>query len=445
MPVRDLRAAISHAARGGGLNDLRRALTERAAVLDKRGWIPDNWREDGTLRDERAVWSGDEQRETWGDKFVALEKALGEDDDDGWYYVWVQDMTDTEVIYCKGGDLFSAPYTIADGGAVTIGEPTLVRPVTEYVPLVTGEREQTAARPLVEWRRAKVANLKGLERRTFPAHAMELREIDADTWNLTGFACVYDTPYDMGFYVETVRSGAGRRTLGESPDVQLLINHTDLPLARTLPGTLRLEERAVPDMPGKTGLFVDADLDKQDPDAQRLQRKMARRDLDAMSFAFQVTDQEWSDDYSQRTIKTYSLHRGDVSVVNQGANPATFASIRSRDALAALSHAGPDVLLAALREWRDHTLLTVEDRAGKALSSATMETLTNVLNLVSVADDSLDEAQPLLAELMGVPNPDDPESAESEPDATDSARLLVLPDYTTRAQQRLAMLRRTGR
>lgn len=287
----------------------------------------------------------------------------------------------------------------------------------------------------LEWRKRKVANLKGLERRTFVTGGMELREADESTWNLTGFACVYDTPYDMGFYVETVRAGAGRRTLGEQPDVQLLINHTDLPLARTLPQTLRLDERPIPAMPGKMGLFVDADLDRQDPDAQRLQRKMARGDLDAMSFAFQVTDQEWSDDYSQRAIKGYSLHRGDVSVVNQGANPAASASIRSQDALAALHRVGPDILVAALQEWRDM-------RAGATLSAATMEVLTNVLNLVASADEAVDEAQPMLATLMGVPNPD-----ESEPDApgADDAQqqnAVVLPDFTTRARERLAILQR---
>lgn len=292
----------------------------------------------------------------------------------------------------------------------------------------------------LEWRKRKVANLKGLERRTFVTGGMELREADESTWNLTGFACVYDTPYDMGFYVETVRAGAGRRTLGEQPDVQLLINHTDLPLARTLPQTLRLDERPIPAMPGKMGLFVDADLDRQDPDAQRLQRKMARGDLDAMSFAFQVTDQEWSDDYSQRAIKGYSLHRGDVSVVNQGANPAASASIRSQDALAALHRTGSDALVGALVEWRDRTL---EIRAGATLSAATMEVLTNVLNLVASADEAVDEAQPMLATLMGVPNPDEP--APDAPEADDAVlqqNAVVLPDFTTRARERLAMLQR---
>jgi hypothetical protein len=42
-----------------------------------------------------------------------------------------------------------------------------------------------------------------------------------------------------------------------------------------------------------------------------------------MSFAFRVTRQQWSPDYDQRDILEVDLHRGDVSVVNFGANPAT--------------------------------------------------------------------------------------------------------------------------
>jgi HK97 family phage prohead protease len=263
-----------------------------------------------------------------------------------------------------------------------------------------------------------------------------LREKDDSTWNLTGYASVYETPYSVGFYEETISRGAAKRTLGENPDVQLLINHEGLPLARTRSGTLRLEER-------ERGLWVDADLDKLDPDAQRLQRKMARGDVDQMSFAFQVTDQDWNDDFTQRRIKSFSIHRGDVSVVNQGANDASVASVRSAEAIEGLRRCGPEAFVAALTEWRDHTLLTVEQRAGKSLSSATMEVLSQVLNLVAAADDAMDEAQPLLADLMGVPNPD-ADDVPDEPVTTEDvpARAAVLPDHTTRAAAGLALLLR---
>jgi hypothetical protein len=42
-----------------------------------------------------------------------------------------------------------------------------------------------------------------------------------------------------------------------------------------------------------------------------------------------VTGQSWSDDYSERNIEAVNLHRGDVSIVSFGANPATMAMVRS--------------------------------------------------------------------------------------------------------------------
>ena len=45
----------------------------------------------------------------------------------------------------------------------------------------------------------------------------------------------------MGGYTETIARGAFTKTLSERPDVQLLINHEGLPLARTTipPGQVR--------------------------------------------------------------------------------------------------------------------------------------------------------------------------------------------------------------
>jgi HK97 family phage prohead protease len=171
----------------------------------------------------------------------------------------------------------------------------------------------------------------GMERRSYPAE-FEVRGAPDGTggtrYSLTGYATVYGQSYQMvdkhGEYREQVRPGAGQRTLAQSPDVQLLINHTDLPLARTKSGTLRLTEDS-------RGLHVDADLDPTDPDVQRIQPKMKRGDLSEMSFAFRTTRQEWSDDYTRREIVEYNLHRGDVSLVTFGANPTTNAAMRAQD------------------------------------------------------------------------------------------------------------------
>ena len=82
-----------------------------------------------------------------------------------------------------------------------------------------------------------------------------------------------------------------------------------------------------------TGLLVRADLDATDPEVQMLSRKYRRGDLDGqMSFAFRVSDQEWSDDYRTRVIKSVALHRGDVSIVTHAANEGTTSVFRGDEA-----------------------------------------------------------------------------------------------------------------
>ncbi|WP_197745403.1 HK97 family phage prohead protease [Mycolicibacterium moriokaense] len=156
---------------------------------------------------------------------------------------------------------------------------------------------------------------------------------DSETLTLTGYASTFDD-YQMyggpsaGGWIERVDRHAFDETLRENPDLHLLVNHEGLPLARTRSGTLVL---SVDDH----GLKVVATLDRSDPDVQRLEPKMRRGDLTEMSFAFRVKAQTWSaapgfdDPESLRLIQQVDLHKGDVSVVNFGANSSTSATIRS--------------------------------------------------------------------------------------------------------------------
>jgi hypothetical protein len=232
-----------------------------------------------------------------------------------------------------------------------------------------------------------------VERRSVPFRGVELRAAPdgtgGDKLTFTGYACVTEQGYEMqdwlGPYDEVVRSGAFTKTLSEGADVPFLVNHQGLTLARTKSGTLRLAE-------DETGLHTEAELDPASPHVQALRSAMDRGDVDEMSFAFWVTRQQWSPDFTQRDILEVNLNKGDVSVVNYGANPATAgAQLNSRE------------LVAALREVRTGTTLTPE----------AMDTLGQVLQLISAADGAVDVAQPLLADVLGVPNPDcDPDMDE---------------------------------
>lgn len=228
----------------------------------------------------------------------------------------------------------------------------------------------------------------------------------------TGYACVTESPYTMcdwyGDYQEIVRAGAFTKTLSESPDVIFCLNHgwDGVPMARTKAGTHRLSEDS-------TGLAVEADLDGQRSDVYQVQSAMEAGELDAMSFAFWVVRQLWSPDYMQRDIQEADLDGGDSSVVTWPANPATTGTtaLRKKAAAALARSRVPALLVERAR---------AEKRAGATLSSATMTVLQEVLDLIAAADVAVDAAQPLLAELMGVPNPDDDGETASESDDTAS-------------------------
>lgn len=173
------------------------------------------------------------------------------------------------------------------------------------------------------------------EHRAIPIHRVELRAEANGQITLTGYASTFE-PYEMyggpaaGGWVEQIDKKAFTKTLRESPDLMLLINHEGMPLARTKSGTLKLSVDS-------HGLKVSAKLDRSDPDVQRLEAKMRRKDMDEMSFAFRVKAQIWSstpefpnDNQALRTITEVSLHKGDVSVVNYGANPTTSAELKGR-------------------------------------------------------------------------------------------------------------------
>lgn len=162
--------------------------------------------------------------------------------------------------------------------------------------------------------------MKTLERR-MAVTSLEIRE-DADDLTLTGYASTYGQPYSMGWYTESVDRDAFKRTLGQKPDVRLLINHDGLPLARTTSGTLTLSSDS-------KGLLASAQLDRSDPDVQSILPKMQRGDLNEMSFGFRVVEDVWENDMTKRTLRQLDLNGGDVSVVTYPANPNTSVSLRA--------------------------------------------------------------------------------------------------------------------
>jgi len=155
--------------------------------------------------------------------------------------------------------------------------------------------------------------------RAYPVQ-LEVRAKSAGVSTLSGYASVTEAPYEMwdfaGPYEEVVRKGAFAKTLAENPGVQLLLNHGGLSMAYTKAGTLRLAEDS-------TGLHMEADVNTGRSDVRDMVAALDDGAVDEMSFAFRITRREWSPDWEQLDITEVDLHRGDVSVVNFGANPAT--------------------------------------------------------------------------------------------------------------------------
>jgi hypothetical protein len=144
--------------------------------------------------------------------------------------------------------------------------------------------------------------------------------------SFTGTASVTETQYEMwdhfGAYTEVVSAGAFAKTLARPDlDVPLVLDHDQMRrVARTTVGSLRLSET-------EAGLSVDADLDPEDLDVAYIVPKLRAGLIDEMSFAFWITDGQWSPDYSEFRINEAEIHRGDVAIVGWGANPYTDAGL----------------------------------------------------------------------------------------------------------------------
>ena len=165
-----------------------------------------------------------------------------------------------------------------------------------------------------------------MERETRSGLPVEIRAADDGTVTVEGYAAVFNEPTNIGdVFTEVVAPGAFRSALARKDDVEFLINHGGLPIARSTAGNLEMLE-------DDRGLFIRAKLDPTDPDVQRIIPKMRAGMLDQMSFAFQATGQRWdtpAQGMDVRTITDVMLY--DVSIVNRGAYPQTTIALRSRD------------------------------------------------------------------------------------------------------------------
>lgn len=180
---------------------------------------------------------------------------------------------------------------------------------------------------------------------------------DSERNKVEGYASVVGKKYDMwdmfGEYKESVAPGAFDSTLSKNPDVAFLVNHRGVTMARTTNGSLELSS-------DQKGLKSVAYLNPKRNDVRDLILAIEDKDVTEMSFAFLIEDGEWSEDFTEYTIKEVDLNRGDVSAVNYGANPYTSVTARQVEIMRDFSNlpagAQRHVFMGLdLRSTEDHT------------------------------------------------------------------------------------------
>lgn len=189
----------------------------------------------------------------------------------------------------------------------------------------------------------------GEQRKQIAYTNLELRALDdsEDGWTVSGYAAVFDSPSEPLPWTEYVKRGAFTKTIKDGADVRLLIDHTGVPLARTKSGTLTLRE-------DNKGLFMEARLDPNNPDAVKMRSALMRGDVSQMSFAFETIKDAWNKDRTVRELREVKLH--DVSIVTYPAYEETSAEIRNSnsnqtavDTVAPMSLAKARIAIASAR------------------------------------------------------------------------------------------------
>lgn len=155
----------------------------------------------------------------------------------------------------------------------------------------------------------------------------EVRAIATDSTSLRigGYAAQFNKEATGLSFREVIAPGAFTRTLQSGEPVFLLVNHdTDsLPLASTQSGTMALRQ-------DETGLYMEADLDPNNPRAQELASAVSRGDVSKMSFAFTVEPGGDTREDGLRTLEDLNLF--EVSVVTWPAYDATTVGMRTASA-----------------------------------------------------------------------------------------------------------------
>lgn len=169
-----------------------------------------------------------------------------------------------------------------------------------------------------------------IERRFTPetsAARFEVRRDGDGMPTLIGYAAVFNSRTELGWFDEEIAPGAFARSLADGDDVRALFNHDSARvIGRRNAETLRLVEDSI-------GLRVEIDL----PDtttARDLVASIDRGDIDGMSFGFRAREQEWIEREDENELRRLiEVELIEVSPVTFPAYADTTIAQRSHDAM----------------------------------------------------------------------------------------------------------------
>ena len=150
---------------------------------------------------------------------------------------------------------------------------------------------------------------------------------------ITGMPIVYNSKTNMGYYDEIIQSGA--LDGANLRDVRFLVNHDTsmIPLARSRNNNENSTMQMIVD---GSGMSIRVNLDvENNPTAAELYSAVERRDIDGMSFMFDIDGEEWSDmetDHPTRTI-TKIANVYEVSAATFPAYEDTEINVRAKATL----------------------------------------------------------------------------------------------------------------
>lgn len=178
----------------------------------------------------------------------------------------------------------------------------------------------------------KIKETKGTLELRVTSLGVETRADDGEGSSpvIVGYAAVFDSPTDLGWFTESVARGAFTDTI-KNDDVRALVDHDPSRIiGRTSAGTLALSE-------DKKGLHME--ITPADTTVGRdILESVARGDVDGASFSFDVLEEKWErsdkddDDGEGRSKEHRTLLRVklyDVGPVSFPAYDDTVVSTRS--------------------------------------------------------------------------------------------------------------------